>query len=81
MQLIGCLMRWREPLSLWARGEGPWTAPVLRSEERGWGEGAIGVRDKTLARDIIVALRPNPHPPAGTLSQRERDLLSKPFAS
>ncbi|MEW9571694.1 DEAD/DEAH box helicase [Rhodanobacter sp. Si-c] len=30
-----------EPLSLRARGEAPWMAPALRSEERGRGEGSV----------------------------------------
>jgi hypothetical protein len=45
----------------------------LSLRERGWGEGSVGARCQSLSQDFIVALRPNPHPPAGTLSRRERD--------
>ncbi|MBD8874506.1 DEAD/DEAH box helicase [Rhodanobacter sp. DHB23] len=51
-----------EPLSrLRARGEAPWMAPALRSEERGRGEGEV------LAEDSVVAepSPPTPLPQAG----------------
>jgi hypothetical protein len=49
----------------------------LSLRERGWGEGTSSARCQNLLQVMIIALRPNPHPPLGTLSRRERDSLSR----
>jgi hypothetical protein len=43
---------------------------------RGVGVRVRPARDvKDVLQDVYIALRPNPHPPLGTLSRRERDSL------
>jgi hypothetical protein len=53
----------------------------LSLRERGWGEGAASARWQRLVQDVSFPLRPNPHPPLGTLSRRERDSLRKLFGT
>jgi DNA helicase II / ATP-dependent DNA helicase PcrA len=50
-----------KPLSPRARGEGPWTAPALGSEERGWGEGT-DLRDAT-SQQLLAPAEPSPPAP------------------
>jgi hypothetical protein len=48
---------------------------------RGVGVRVRPARDvKDVLQDVYVALRPNPHPPLGTLSRRERDSLRMSLA-
>jgi hypothetical protein len=50
-------------------------APPLPPGEGSGGEGTAGARQPTSSASLDHSLRPNPHPPAGTLSRGERDSI------